>query len=111
MTDYTADEVEDAVENSDSVDEYGDPRISWENLSYGDVPEGAVLNLRGEEVPVTRVDGKPGAEGGGEEIYVVIRVGSQLFKKEGWYQSHYGEDWDGDLREVHAVERLVTFYE
>ena len=52
-----------------------------------------------------------GGMGQGDSIWVVLRIGDQLFKKEGYYASHYGSDWDGDLTEVHEVQRLVTFYE
>ncbi len=47
------------------------------------------------------------------DMYVVIRSErtGQLFRKDGWYQSHSGSEWDGDLYEVKPVERTVVFYE
>lgn len=46
-------------------------------------------------------------------MYVVLRSErtGQLFRKEGWYQSHSGSEWDGDVYEVQAREKTVTVYE
>lgn len=102
MSDYTVEEIEEAVNDSDG---YSELTSSWND------PITLNLELRGEEVTAFQVGGKLPCEGGGEDVDVVFRVGDQLFKKWGAYYSHNGTDWDGDLREVHAVERLVTFYE
>jgi hypothetical protein len=59
-------------------------------------------------------------EGGGMDqgsnAYVVVKLTHpdgtiQHFRKDGYYASHYGYDWDGDLYEVKPTERVVTFYE
>jgi hypothetical protein len=56
-----------------------------------------------------------GGEGHGENVYMVFRLvnaqGTHFFKKEGYYASHYGTDWDGPFSQVTPVERMVTFYE
>ncbi len=56
-----------------------------------------------------------GGEGDGEERWVVIRVenseGTRYFRIDGYYMSYDGSHFDGELREVSVVERLVKFYE
>lgn len=111
MSDYTANEVEAAIEalidGGDKENEDGE-EYSWSELAYGDVPE--TLSLRGEDVPVTHVI-QVGGEGQGDEIWFVIQVGDQLFRKDGYYASHYGSDWDGDFSEVRATQKTITVYE
>lgn len=104
MSDYTEHEIDEAA-NFDYI---------WEELGadYGWLTDHHVtLSLRGEDVVVKRVAGKAPEEGGGENIWTVIQVGNQFFKKTGWYASHDGSYWDGSCTEVHPVERTVTFYE
>jgi hypothetical protein len=114
MSDYTAAEIEAAVtalteaEDGEWYDEYEGG--IWEAISDNDKSAPKTVSLRGEHVPVTRVDGKPGAEGGGEEIYVVVQVGDQFFEMPGFYGSEAGETWDGDLYEVHPEEKTITVY-
>lgn len=62
------------------------------------------------------VEGYEGGEGGGEDAYQVVKLvaedGSErFFRKEGYYASHYGCDWDGDLYEVVPYDKVVTFYD
>jgi hypothetical protein len=104
MTNYTAREVEQAIEGHDYFDGWGE--IKWSN--EGDVA--LEIPLNGETVPVTKV-ASFGGEGQGDEIWVVVQVGTQLFRKDGYYASHYGSDWDGDFEEVAAREKVVTVYE
>lgn len=51
----------------------------------------------------------------GSERYVVFSMtdetGTRYFRKDGFYQSHYGTDWDGEFREVKPVEKTITVYE
>lgn len=109
-TRYTEEQVEDALSRAlnDAYDT--DP----DDLSWDEVNE--VLGYRGTLMtPLGEFRGiaDEGGEGQGDHIEFVFRVEDtgQLFKKEGYYASHYGTDWDGPFREVHAVERTVTFYE
>lgn len=112
MSDYTAEEIEAAVTAGDDYeDENRDYQNTWVAIGYDDVDDDATLTLRGEAVSFKYVAGKSPHEGGGEDVWSVIQVGTQLFKKPGYYASHYGTDWDGDLKEVHAISRSVTFYE
>lgn len=95
--DYTVAEVEAAISQAD---------IDWYDLEY----ESVTLTLNGEEVE-TKAIKSFGGEGQGDDCWLVFQVGNQLFRKDGWYASHYGYEWDGSLYEVEAVERTVTVYE
>lgn len=44
-------------------------------------------------------------------LAVVLRVGSQYFRKEGFYASFSGATWDGKLVEVFPQTKTVTVYE
>lgn len=104
MSDYTAAEVETAVEAAIEADV-----LEWRELE--DKGAENTIILRGESIKVETVADDRGGEGHGEDIWFVIRVGDQLFEKTGYYMSHEGSDWDGDFTEVHPVEKLVTVYE
>lgn len=113
MSDYTATEIQAAVEaiEEDENSEYyyaGTSEI-WEGISDGNGLKELVL--RGETVPVTRVDGKRGRGGGGEDIFVVVQVGDQFFEMPGYYGSEAGETWDGKLYEVRPEQKTITVYE
>lgn len=110
-TQYTEEQVQDALSRALNLDYANDP----DDLDWSEVNE--VLGWRGGELNTVLGDFKHVAEDGGEGqgdhiefVFEVVDTG-QLFKKEGYYASHYGTDWDGPFREVHAVERMVTFYE
>jgi hypothetical protein len=98
MPDYTARQIKQAIEDSD---------YRWYDLSYC---VHSIIPIDGVAVGVTLVD-QEGGEGQGEHIWFVIKIGDQLFRKEGYYTSHYGTDWDGPFSEVEPVQKLVTVYE
>lgn len=103
MSDYTADEVAAAVDAHDSLD--------WHDMGdagYGASPGPWAVILRGSPEVVTREGGQAPAEGGGEDVSVVIGIGTQFFRKTGWYASHNGTDWDSSLTEVRPEEKTVT---
>ena len=62
-----------------------------------------------------------GGEGEGERRWLVFKVtpkngvvddaAPRYFKKEGYYSSWDGSDWDGAFTEVRPVEKYVTAYE
>lgn len=135
MTDYTAKEVErallpyvggyfgDMTEAEEAVaEEAANNDRTWEELEYtlkgsavwGDdpaVPPVTHIEVRGEQAEIEVVEDHGGGEGSGEERWIVVRVGTQFFRQEGYYVSHYGSEFDGDFKEVHKTERMVTFYE
>lgn len=80
-------------------------------------------NLRGGkslDIPplgtITCPDSEAGREGGGENIYVVLKLtrpdGSEiLYRKTGYYMSYDGSTWDGVMEEVIPYQKVTTFYE
>lgn len=87
--------------------EYG---LSWSEISWGDGPD--VLIIDDVEYPFELVDTETGGEGHDHtSTYIVFNVGEQTFKQTGYYMSHYGNDWDGPLTEVVAVEKTITVWE
>lgn len=98
----TVSEVEDALRLAD---------ISWWELAYEDhVTDHLVIH--GEVYPLSVEDSKVGHEGDWEtSTYVVINVGDQYFRKTGYYASHHGGEWDGDLTEVAVAWKNVQVWE
>ena len=107
-----AEHFEDADESWYEAEEWRENGRTWEE-GKGLVPADTRLKLTidGTEELVEFKDGKMPAEGGGEEIWVVVQIGEQFFRKDGYYMSHDGAYWDGDLHEVKPETRPVTFYE
>lgn len=57
-----------------------------------------------------------GGEGQGEVIYLIFEItdpegGVKLYRKDGFYASFHGSDWDGKFYEVVAREKVITVYE
>lgn len=97
MSDYTAVEVEAAIEAAD---------LTWDDLSCGS----ETFKLRGESVETESVADWGGEDEGSNRGFV-FKIGDQLFRKDGYYASHYGTEWDGEFREVHEATKTVTVYE
>jgi hypothetical protein len=52
-----------------------------------------------------------GGEGSGDDYWLVIKVGTKLFKVEGFHSSWEGANWDSaELKEVEAREVTVVKY-
>jgi hypothetical protein len=115
---YTAKAVEAAfAEHFEDADESWYEAENWvrdrqEYYPVRQVVDGRLqLTIDGTVTLVEYKDGKMPAEGGGEEIWVVVKIGNQYFRKDGYYMSHDSAYWDGDLHEVAPEVRSVTFYE
>lgn len=82
----------------------------WRDERDGDRPE-EIADLG----TVTVVDTVGGSEGDGESQFVVIKVAQgetvRYFKKEGYYSSYGGSDWDGEIRSVWPSQKTITVYE
>lgn len=112
-----AKDVESALEDRFSGENEDEECLeSWDELDWmlnsrysRDVNK--TLTVNGQTYDLSIVESDTGGEGHGEYVYVIIKVGEQLFKKEGAYFSHYGTDWDGPFVEVEPVEKTVTVYE
>jgi hypothetical protein len=133
-TKYTTREIENAVENepdhictSDGyVHNEGEPEtcpgciyeeqvdneeIGWHPIGYAGPGEVFSLVVAGTAEKLTVIDGESGGEGSGESIWVVFRVGSQYFRKSGYYASYDGSNWDGDVQEVTRRQLTVSTWE
>lgn len=83
--------------------------VNWSDLHYG------FRKVVVDDYTVEVVESF-GGEGQGDHVHTVVKItdptgGVEYWKKDGYYASHYGTDWDGDFRQVNAVERTVVFYE
>lgn len=86
-----------------------DPEFSWSEFEEA-LEIGKPLTIPGLGVitPLV-VDG--GGEGSGEHCEIVFKVTTeQYFKKNGYYASFHGTDWDGEFFEVQPTEKVVTVY-
>lgn len=72
--------------------------------------DGMRITIDGEQY-VLKVVNTTGGMDNGSHASVTFQVGEQYFRKEGYYASHYGYDWDGDFKEVRPVEKTVIVYE
>lgn len=72
--------------------------------------EGFSVVIDGELLEATSVDSTGGMDEG-SNASSTWQIGEQYFRKSGYYQSHYGYDWDGELEEVHPVQKVVTVFE
>jgi len=56
-----------------------------------------------------------GGEGMGDQLWFVFKItddagNERLFRRNGWYQSYSGGEFDGPTEEVKPVEKVVTVY-
>ena len=51
-----------------------------------------------------------GGEGMGDSRWIVFKLGEQLFRVSGYYDSWNGTEWDGGIEEVEAFEIKKTEY-
>lgn len=91
---YTGKEIQDAVDAAD---------VDLDGWDWGYTKS---LFLDGEETAIKWI-AETGGMDEGSNASVVFQIGNQMFKKEGYYASHYGYDWDGDLFEVESYVRQV----
>ena len=104
MTNYTATEVQSAVRGGDYF---------WTDLNEQEDDYTTAVLLQGEPVVMTKGAGKEGEyeDEGSQDIYVVVRVGSQFFKKTGYYTSYGGSTWNSGLREVKPEVKTILVFE
>lgn len=115
MSNYTAQDIEDAVklfeEHNEALDngDFEDTDEAWQTYWEGWMELNHLI-INDEVVPVTSVE-QNGGEGEGDYCYIVFQIGDQLFKKEGYYASYDGYYWDeGDVFEVEPWQVLTTVY-
>ena len=81
----------------------------WSDFKY-EVSENEPLTIPGLDNPVFKVDSHGGGEGSGETMYVVIGIGDRFFRKDGFYASFDGANWDGTFREVVRETHVVKIF-
>lgn len=69
------------------------------------------VTVDGVDYPIEVVETDPGGEGHGASVHFIIKVGDEYFRKQGYYASHYGTDWDGAFEKVAEVEKTVKVWE
>lgn len=113
MTQLVAQVVERAIEGTDGFEDWGDLEfgeyIPGPNGTYGH-HEPFKVTLDGETFELKVVD-ETGGMDEGSHASVTIQIGDQFFRKDGYYASHYGYDWDGAFYEVAPRQVTVTRYE
>lgn len=72
--------------------------------------EPIVFTVKGQEISAERVSSF-GGEGQGDDLWIVIKIGDQFFKKSGYYNSWDGGAYDGELFEVEPVQVTRTEYQ
>ena len=65
---------------------------------------------------VTGVEDHGGGEGSGEERWFVFKItdefgGERLFRRNGYYASFHGSDFDGPTEEVVPAQKMITVFE
>lgn len=83
--------------------------VSWSELGYQAEGDGVPIVVNGQEYTIKTVAETGGMDEGSHASYT-FKVGDRYFIKTGYYQSHYGYDWDGDFFEVEPYEKTVTDY-
>jgi hypothetical protein len=99
MGKFTASQVEAAI----------NAEFDIENYFYEEIdPAGTFLSEL--DAYAYKISSEGGYEGGGDYMDVVFKVGDQLFKKTGYYNSWDSNEWDGGLEEVESYEEVVVKY-
>jgi len=105
------------VYNNETMRYGEDPNITKvANLeSWQDIQDHFSTATEVEGLGTVEVIDSDGGEGQGDIIYFVLKISDgdtvRYFRKDGYYASHYGTDWDGSFSEAKAIQRTVTFWE
>jgi hypothetical protein len=83
--------------------------LDWSELAY-DLGKPQPITIAGIQTEIQCVEQLGGMDKG-TNANVTFKVGNQYFTKEGWYQSHYGHEYDGDFYEAEPVEKVVVEYQ
>ncbi|MFF0498479.1 hypothetical protein ACFYU5_18885 [Nocardia aobensis] len=106
-------DVKEALESYE--DEHGEG--GWYFWKYEAPDSGVMIPGIGN---VRVVDSVGGGEGSGEEMYLIFSVQPEgekyawnvkYYRKDGYYASFDGSNWDGGFFEVKKVQRTVTLFE
>lgn len=93
-----------AEEIHEIIEEWIDEESDWGEVGVGD---GDVIPRLGRVRQIEQVGGMDQ----GTHAHIVLRIGSRLFRKDGYHQSHSGTFYDGAFYEVAQKTKTVTVYE
>ena len=112
MSNYTTRAVDRAIEATEIEDKWGDPEGGWRALYSRNLEFAKEFDIDGEPVLVTVADKAEESDnsGYGEAVWVVVKVGDQFFKKEGYTSSYDSDTFDGQCTEVFPHQKTVTCY-
>lgn len=116
---FTAEDVAEAVENGKAKtfnkrlaesDKYPD-RDGWSEVDGWDslYEDTGSIEINDTVYDFKIVENIGGMDEGSYAA-LILEIDGRLFRKEGYYASHYGTDWDGTMEEVEAYEKTVTDY-
>ena len=119
---YTVKDAEKAINDHEFVDtyEYGGGVRTSRYSGWGEWSELYEAKADAIEVEglgaVKAIDGEDAGEGDyNASVFVVFEVTDQEgnvrhFRKNGYYQSYNGTEWDGDFFEAKQVEKVITVW-
>lgn len=115
VSNYTADEVKAAFlkKAKPGGNRWYSP-TGWESMGWGGEGSIEALIVRDEPVVVKWVAGSDLEEDpgyGSTQVWVVVEINGQYFKKEGYHSSEEGVVWDGAVTEVQPKTKTITYYE
>lgn len=85
---------------------------SWHEYWCGEI--GDALEIPG--VGKVSIEATHGGEGEGDQAWVVLRIEhedgtTKFYRKDGYYASYDGAEFDGDFRQVVPTPKTITVYE
>lgn len=107
-------QVEEILENHPFTSRYGDRTYTDNGWSLWSEVGGTAVEVDGLG-SVTVVESVGGYEDGGSTRYLTFKVtdegGSRYFRKNGYYSSYDGTEWDYEFTECVSETKTVTVYE
>lgn len=82
---------------------------SWYGIKY-ELGRHVPWQVEGLEYPVYFHEDHGGGEGSGEEMWIILESGGRYFRKDGFYASFDGDNWDGAFVEVQRRQEVVTVF-
>lgn len=114
---FTAAQIQAALvafdERQEELEERYDELSEEEQAEYSDEAFADALQWRkeGVELPGVGLATCVDYEHINEDLKLVFKVGDQLFRITGYYSSYDADEWDSQVVEVEAREKIITVYE
>lgn len=83
----------------------------WESLPYCLERNGDQINIDGKAYTVEFVEHRDSDEEYTSQMHTIFKLDGVAYKKRGYYQSHYGSEWDGAITRVNPKTITVTEWE